>query len=144
MGPTELFIRSMYGVAVWTITTVATAAGMIFLILPGLYLLGRWFVSIPLVLIDGCGIGEALAESWLLTEKSVWPLASVSALVFGASIGSAYIAEALMGSYPTLVEWFNGVHLVINAFCTTFGAVAAVFAYNALSLEPEGLAETFT
>jgi hypothetical protein len=143
LGPTEVFIRAMYGVAVWTITSVAAVLGLLALILPGLYLLGRWFVAMPLVLIDGCDIIEAIAKSWSLTEQSAWPLTSVSALIFGANFASLYINEALTGGYPAMAAWLNAAQLLINGMCTVFGAVAAVFVMIALSSKPEGLVDTF-
>ena len=76
----------------------------------GLYLYVRWFVAIPLIVIDGLGVRTAVARSAHLTAGSRWYILGALILVFllqllfsllievvAALIGVAVGAESLAG-----------------------------------------------
>ena len=80
----------------------------------GLYLYLRWFVAIPLIVIDGFGVRAAIARSAQLTRGSRWYIFGALILIFvlqlvfnflitvvAAAIGGAMGAASLAGSSVT-------------------------------------------
>jgi hypothetical protein len=63
------------------VTGLAIFAGLMVLILPGLYLYARWVVATPLVVGEGARMGEAMARSWRRTAPAGVPIAAALALV---------------------------------------------------------------
>ena len=88
-----------------------SAVAVLCLAVLGLYLYLRWFVAIPLIVIDGLGVRAAVAGSARLTAGSRWYILGALILVFllqllfsvlievvAAIIGVAVGAESLAGS----------------------------------------------
>ena len=87
--------------------------GVICLGVVGLYLYVRWFVAIPLIVIDGLGVRAAIARGARLTAGSRWYILGALILVYllqllfsplievvAAAIGVAAGAASLDGSSP--------------------------------------------
>lgn len=58
--------------AVTLIVAVAVFAGIIACIVPGIYLLVRWAMAVPALLIEGGDIGDVLQRAWKLVEHRWW------------------------------------------------------------------------
>lgn len=141
--PVELFVRLLFAALLLLVTTVAVIAGFILLIVPGLYLNARWFVSQPLVLLGGRGILGSLRESWRLTGRSAWPLAGLTLILLLPDL-----AIGLFGSDPGMSDFTDlSLALVLESMATStiymvsLGIV--VFAYVEFSTRADRLAETF-
>jgi hypothetical protein len=141
--PVELFVRVLFAAVLSLVTTVAVIAGLILLIVPGLYLNARWFVSQPLVMLGGRGILASLRESWRLTGPSVWPLAGLTLILLVPDV-----AIGIFGGDPGMSDFTEpSLALVLEAAVTSaiymFTLGIVVFAYAELSTRADRLAETF-
>jgi len=58
--------------AVTVIVALAVFAGIIACILPGLYLLVRWAMAVPALLVEGGDVGAALSRGWAVVENRWW------------------------------------------------------------------------
>lgn len=140
--PVELVVRLMFALAVTLLVLVGSGIGTVFLIIPGLYLNARWTLAPPLVLLEGCGIIEALGRSWRLTEPVAWPLVGTVVVMGIPSVVSLFLgnADASTAAALTAGDVFRNV---IGSGVAAFGMGIAVFANHELSDRPNLLAETF-
>ncbi|WP_157084801.1 glycerophosphoryl diester phosphodiesterase membrane domain-containing protein [Sphingomonas pituitosa] len=76
------------------VTGLAIAAGMLLLILPGLYLYARWLVTVPLIVGEGERAGEALRASWRRMAPHLRP--AIVAVVIVLAPGALALAFPLM------------------------------------------------
>lgn len=76
------------------VSGLAIMLGILFLILPGLYLLARWSIGVPLVVAEGATMGEAMQRSWERTRGLGVPIC----LAF-VVIGSGLVVSGLMDAY---------------------------------------------
>ncbi|MEM6621662.1 MAG: hypothetical protein AAF674_05490 [Pseudomonadota bacterium] len=101
------------------ITGIAVYIGLILLILPGLYLMGLWFVLIPAIVVERKGLG-AIGRSAELTKGYRWPLVGLVVLflliVIGLSIitGGAQFVGFGLGTVGLILA--NVVGVVVAAF----------------------------
>lgn len=74
----ELTDKWLKLIAVFILTGLIIVVGLVALIIPGLYLMGRLLIS-PYVLIDqNTGVIEALNRSWEMTKGWTWSVLSVA------------------------------------------------------------------
>ncbi|WP_271077627.1 hypothetical protein [Aurantiacibacter sp. MUD61] len=122
---------------------IAIAVGLVFLLIPGIFLFVRWAPLYPVGLVDGDGIGAAMGKSFEMTKPHFWPilvaLLPVTALQFVFLIG--YLAiEPNYFTLPLLISTFGNLGISagligITAVCTAVFAlldnrnekIAAVF-----------------
>jgi len=58
--------------AVTLIVALAVFAGMFACFLPGIYLLVRWAMAVPALLVEGGDVGAALTRGWAVVENRWW------------------------------------------------------------------------
>lgn len=120
---------------------IAIYVGLIFLIVPGLYLAALWFVLVPAIVIDKVGFG-AFGRSARLTKEYRWPLVGVLLLYFliliGISILSAGLqfAFAFLGTLGLVFALISGT--VIAAFFYALGGSITALCYARLREIKEG------
>jgi hypothetical protein len=96
------------------IAFVAVSVGMVFLIVPGIYLLAMFYVMVPAVVFEGKGL-SGLGRSSELTSGYRWAIVGLNLILllisFGAGILLALVAGGVMagfafsgGEFPTLVN----------------------------------------
>jgi uncharacterized membrane protein len=125
--------------AVQTIAIVAAAA---FFIVPALYLLALWAVTMPVMLVEGTEIRESFERSAELTRDRRWR-------VLGASVVCVLIAVAVFGAISAVL---NAVPIVserielqallrwlAGAACAAFIHPLSAILYTLLRQEKEGL-----
>jgi hypothetical protein len=82
------------------LSTIAIVAGLVVLVAPGLFLVVRWSLSVPILLgPDEPGIIESLRRSWRETQGRFWPILAVYALIWAisaAAIGGGVLMENLV------------------------------------------------
>jgi hypothetical protein len=127
------------------VSQAAIVVGFLLLIVPGIVLMVRWWISLPVLLDTELTVLEALGESWRRTERSFWPILGLimplyllMLLGLGAIEGMNLAGEARL---YTPVE-----ALVINVTLTAaniFGWYVAVAAYE-LTARRSHLSEIFT
>lgn len=117
--------------------------GFLALVLPGLYLAGRWFVAAPAMLVEGKSASEGLARSGELMER-YWLSASIVTLLFlvfrfaPLVISGAYL-EIGGGAFWAITI---GSNLVSEAFGIA-SIVASVVLYLTLARPTETAEEIF-
>lgn len=141
--PVELVIRSVFGLAAWLIGTIAFVAGLLLLIVPGFYVLGRLTTALPLVLLDGTGILEGLNRSWAMTESSAWPLTGIQVGLLGLEVLLSFFSPEVVPSEYSMAALAMTLSLVAISLVTAFGTAMSVFACRTLSPPPDELIETF-
>jgi hypothetical protein len=131
---------------------IAIYIGIIFLILPGLYLAALWFVIIPAIVIERVGFG-AFGRSARLTKEYRWPLVGLlllySLILIGISMLSAGLqfVFAFFGTVGLGLAMISGV--LIASFLYSLGGALAALTYARLRELKEGtevhsLAEVFS
>ena len=76
---------------------LAVATGLVLLVVPGLLLILRWSVSLPVLLSERLGVIQSLARSWRLTRDRWLPVLCLLALVVLSSLLSIGV---MVFSYP--------------------------------------------
>ena len=75
--------------------TLGVGLGLILIIIPGLFLMARWSVASPLVIVRGGGPIQAMKDSWERTKGNEFPILVAIIILFGLLIGIS-IAAGLM------------------------------------------------
>ena len=119
------------------LTQAAILLGFLLLIVPGLLLLVRWFLCVPILIREEAGIAESLQLSWEETRGRFLPLLGAVLAVYGAGIAGALatgVIFALGGAVPDPagVDPLPAI-LLANLFvyaALIFGWYVAVAAYG--------------
>lgn len=130
----KAFIGALAGMPAVFITSIFTlfvaSIGLLFLILPGLYLLARLFATRPAILLEHAGVGRAIGRSWSLSKGQVRHVVNTVGLVvllgYAIMLGSSLLALLI----PSVV-----VRPLINmiAACLVYpmyGIVATLLYYD--------------
>jgi hypothetical protein len=67
--------------------------GLILIILPGLFLMARWSVASPLVIVHGGGPIKAMQESWERTKGNEFPILVAIIILFGLLMAISIFAS---------------------------------------------------
>lgn len=70
------------GTAASFLITIGILMGFILLILPGIYLMIRWFMTVPIVMVEGGGISSAARHSAEYAKGRFWPLCAALILIY--------------------------------------------------------------
>lgn len=118
---------------------IGIALGLVLLIIPGLFLLSRWFLIAPSIVLEGRSAGESFGRSWELTRGHVLPtlglvvLTLLIAFVGGGIVGA--LVSAILAPLPDLLTgWISNV--VVNSLIAPFVALAWTLAYYRLAERP--------
>ncbi len=87
------------------ISAFPTGLGLVLLVIPGLYLLARLFLVVPIVVVERLGPVATLQRSWLLTEGQGGAIMLFIALAILFTLGAGLLAGgvgAALGSVLTL------------------------------------------
>jgi len=115
------------------------AIGFVLLIAPGLYLLARWAVIVPTIVLERRSAGESFTRSSELTAGHRWTVLGVAVVTIVVSIVIGGIARAILDAI--LPEFFGAWlgSLVAHCITTPFVALAFTVMYFQLAraAEPE-------
>jgi hypothetical protein len=124
---------------------VATAAGYVLLLVPGIILSGCFVVAVPAVVVEGRRGLDAMSRSWELV-KGHWWHAFLTSLVAGLILG--FGVGLFSGFFSALkAHWVlvMAVDIAASAVFTPFATLVAVLLYVDLRVRKEGLtAEVFS
>jgi len=104
-------------IAFCVVQSVAIAAGMALLVVPGIILLGMWVVAAPVMMVGGLGVIDSLKRSAELTKGS--RLTAISTFVAAALLSLVPLIAGLIVIYVgldldkpsflgALIEWMLG------------------------------------
>lgn len=141
------------------------AIAIVCLAVVGLYLYLRWFVAIPLIVIDGLGVRAAVTRSGHLTRGSRWYILGALILIFvlqlifnflitvvAAAIGGAMGAASLAGNTPLtgsggdlgLTTGFGSLLGHLTAFSSLINLLLAALYYPVIAITMAILRSDFT
>jgi uncharacterized membrane protein YjfL (UPF0719 family) len=128
-------------IAAGIVAGLGIAVGFVLLVLPGLFLLTRWSLIAPSVVLENRSAGEALSRSWELVKGHSWTVFGVilvAAILSG--LASSVIAALFVFLGDFLGTWVGSV--VANSIVAPFVALAWTLMYFALSgREPDAALE---
>lgn len=105
--PVESAVTRVPALAVTGILTLLiTAIGLVFLIVPGIYLFHRLLLAFPAVVIDEKGPVSAIKASWSAAGGNVLKIFSVSLLYYVVISVSSFLA-GIFGPYTIVVTLVN-------------------------------------
>jgi hypothetical protein len=112
--------------------------GLILLIVPGLYLLTRWILIIPVIVLEGRSAGESFGRSRDLVSGFGWNVFGVIVLTILILIGFRIVLDILLFPLSNVVQSFV-TELVVGTVATPFAALAWTLLYFRLhdAKEPE-------
>ncbi len=140
-------IGTVFGVGV--LNGLAVVAGLIALIVPGIYIFCRLLVSVPAALVEGRGPSDAIRRSWWLEKDNVGRAFVLVALYFVISVAAAMLFQlpftiasiAYKDNFAMLRLW-TGITLVgdaiINIIVSPILLIATSVFYFDLRVRKEG------
>ena len=77
--------------------TIGVGLGFIAIILPGLFLMARWSIATPLLLVRGSGAIKAMKDSWEQTKGNEFPIIIAIVLLMILFVGISFAAGMMFG-----------------------------------------------
>lgn len=114
--------------------------GLLLLVVPGLFLLTRWLVVVPAIVLEGRSAGEAFSRSWELVKGRSWSvfgliLVTFLILIAASAIVGVLVAVVLAPLPDFLGDWLGSA--VVSSLVAPFVALCWTLAYYRLAGEPE-------
>lgn len=106
-------------IATGLLAGLGIAVGLFFLLLPGLFLLTRWIVIIPVVVIEKASAGETFGRSSRLVRGSGWDVFGLLLITFLLTAVAQGILVGLFAWLPAFfATWFGNfmAHSVVSPF----------------------------
>ena len=123
----------------------AITAGIIVLVLPGIYLAGRWLTATPRVVMGNMGGTEALRESWADSEQSQF------AFSVATTLSMAPILSLLGAAYLVTSDLSPGANLVLDValnlivgLTSVLGWTVAASAFRCVVANPSEFEQVFS
>ena len=113
------------------IAVIAIGIGIVFFVVPGLYLFTIWLVVVPAIMLENCGVAESFGRSQELVRGYGWPVFRVMVLTLLILAG----LEILFGSVRSTIdnEWAAVlVNIVAESLIAPFLALAWTITYYEL------------
>jgi hypothetical protein len=107
---------------------IGVVLGLILLIVPGLYLLTRWILIIPVIVLEGRSAGEAFGRSWELVKGFGWNVFGVIVLTILILIGFRIVLDILLFPLSNLLQSVV-TELISGTLATPFAALAWTLLY---------------
>jgi hypothetical protein len=109
------------------IAGVAIILGLVVLVIPGLVLLVRWSISLPVMIARNEGITHSLSSSWQLTADRFW-LCLFSILLVWVPLVGLSVAIFLSAPFPALLESVVTETLLSIAILSSWFVSVALYA----------------
>ena len=102
--------------------------GLILLIVPGLYLLTRWILIIPIIVLEGRTAGESFGRSWELVRGFAWNVFGVIVLTILILIGFRIALDIILFPLSNEIQSLF-TELIAGTLATPFAALAWTLLY---------------
>jgi hypothetical protein len=110
------------------LTGIGIALGLVALIVPGLFLLTRWILVTPAVVLEGLGATEALRRSWSLVRGHGWTVFGIILVTILLAAIAQTVFVALFLFLPDFFRtWLGG--LVANSLVVPFVVLSWTLIY---------------
>jgi hypothetical protein len=120
-------------IAAGVLAALGILVGLVLLIVPGLFLLTRWSLVAPVVVLEGKGPGDALGRSWELVRGHSW---RVFAVIVITGIATSVLSRIVQSVVAAILPEFSGLWLgglVADSLVAPFTAVAWTTIYFELA-----------
>jgi hypothetical protein len=132
---TQPFLGAL--VVAGVLAALGIGIGLVLLIVPGLYLLARWALIVPAIVLEKRPAGEAFTRSTELTAGHRWAVLGVAVVTLVATVVIGGICRAILGAIlPAFFGAWLG-SLVANCVTTPFVALAFTVMYFQLARPAE-------
>ena len=122
-------------------------AGLVLVVVPGLILMARWFVAIPIALNGTHSTSMAMGESWRATRGSQGALSGFCAVTILAIVSVAGAGQVLIavseGSAGTSISAVNLTDIILTQVITAIMTVAPVAGFRTLVTSSGTLTDVF-
>jgi len=81
---------------------IGVSLGLLLVVIPGVLLLLRWSISLPVLLVEKCGVVESLRRSWELTRRRLGLALAIPAV--GLLAQSPLVLLYFLSDYPDVPE----------------------------------------
>jgi hypothetical protein len=88
------------------LASIAIGIGLILLIAPGLYLMTIWCLIVPVIVLEGAGVGAAFTRSRELVRGNGWNVLGVIVLVILLLLGFAIVLGLILSALPNALQNF--------------------------------------
>ena len=120
-------LMSLLGLQI--LSTIAIGIGFLFLLVPGIYLMTRLFLAVPILLAEEGGVGAAIKQSWEETDGRVLQILPVIAVIYVPMLLATFTLFLLLEGIDLSFMASLATNLVMNA-CFVLGWYAAVVLYG--------------
>jgi hypothetical protein len=142
-GRADLSIGETFGRVrprLWTIVgagilaSIAITIGLILFIVPGLFLLTIWCLIVPVIVLEGKGVGESFGRSRELVRGNGWNVFGLIVLTFLILLAATLVIDLV---FIWLPDWLRGYlqGLIGYSLTVPFVALALTLAYFRLKGE---------
>jgi hypothetical protein len=111
------------------ISTLAVMVGLVALIFPGLYMIARWSIAAPVLMVDGKGPIKAMQDSWERTKGSDFSILVAVLLFYGVPTLASAASGLVFGPEDPLGI---GLSQLASAVASALGVAMAVGIYGRL------------
>ena len=111
---------------------IGIAIGLIFLIVPGLFLLTIWSMLVPVIVIEGKSAGESFSRSREVVRGNGWNVFGLILLTFLLVAIASGLIQLLFKPLPDFLDAWLG-SLVAHSLTVPFAAATLTTAYFALT-----------
>ena len=119
-------------IAAGIVAGLGIVLGLVFLIVPGLFLLTRWALIPAVIVIEKRRAGESFDRSWQLTHGFGWTVFGSLVVAFLAYVVAQGLFRVIFAVLPRFANiWIGG--LVAHSVATPFIALTAVVLYFRLA-----------
>lgn len=140
-GPGTWRLGSLFVLSL--LASLGILLGLVLLILPGLYLAGRWFVAAPAMLAEGQSASQGLSRSGELMRQD-WLAGTILAVTFAILRFAPLLIQSLFADLSDASGW--ALLIVTNIMSEGFGIasfVVSVSLYLLLNNPVEKMVEIF-
>ena len=121
------------------LAALAITIGLLLVVVPGLVLATWWILIVPVIMLEGAGVGQALGRSRELVRGEGWNVFGLIVLTFLILTVAGFVIGVLLrpleGSIPVLLR-----DVVSNTLTAPFVALAFTLAYYRLRFRREATA----
>ncbi len=132
------------------LSALGIGVGLLFYLIPGMWLYVSWWVVVPALLVERLGPAQALGRSFDLVRRRFWPTAGVAALAFlivyvvqqivGTIVSVAVLPTTLVQPVPDFgpaLAVTSAAQTIVNLFTVPFLAAAVTVTYFDLRVRLE-------
>jgi hypothetical protein len=120
---------------------IAIAIGLILLIAPGLYLLTIWCLIVPVIVLEGLGVGAAFERSRALVRGHGWQVFGTLILVFVILLAASIVLALLLSPLPRAATDFLS-SIISGTLVSPFVSLVLTLGYfRLLAAHGEGAAD---